>query len=142
MLTDDPINNLNILISFNKRKEVDIEFSMEISKLDHPGNMTENQYRYRARKVVDILERIKSKDIEVKVMKYWLDQLLSHSVVEAIIESCDVLPPKHFISNTFSVSQAASQLSKEYLSYSTSKSPLEIRSNSIKFLIEVTKACK
>ena len=70
---------------------------MEISKLDHPGNITEKQYCYRARKVVDIFERIKSKDIEVKVMKYWLDQLLSHSVVEAIFESCDVLPPKHSI---------------------------------------------
>ena len=140
VLTANPIDNMNILIAFNKKSEVDPKLSSEIAKLEHPGNMTIWQYTYRAKKVEGIFSKIQSTDAKVKLMTFWLDQLLSHSVVEAIFNSFDVLLPSKFVPRAYSVSQVAAEPSTKYLVCS-SRSPVEVQRNSINFLINLANAC-
>ena len=138
VLTADPVDIMNILSAFNNVFEVDAGLSNEISKLQHPGNMTTWQYKYRAKKVSDIFTKVKSCDVRVKLMMFWLDQLLSHSVIEAIFDSVGILLPPIFVPK--SVSRVATELTSKYLSCS-SKSTIEIRQNSTKFMIELAKKC-
>lgn len=78
---------------------------------------------------------------ESKLMVYWLDQLLSHSTVEAIFNDCGVLLSPEFIPTGFHVSQQAAILAQKFIScYSNTADVIQI--NGVKYVVAVAKDCQ
>ena len=138
ILTKNPIDNLHILLSFNRILQIDYNFSTEIRKINYPAHLTAKQYRYRAKKMKSIFE---SSSNQCELMVFWLDNLLSHNEVEAIFNECSVILPSQFIPRGLLVSQRAANLASEYISCS-SKTTDNIRLNGVKYVVQVAKDCE
>ena len=138
ILTTNTIDNLHVLLSFNRIFQIDYNLSAEVRKISYPSHLTAKQYRYRAKKMRMLFEGY---DEQSKLMVYWLDQLLSHSTIEAIFNDCGVLLPLEFIPPSFHVSQRAADLAKKFTSCSIHTAD-DIRMNGVRYVIAVAKDCQ
>ena len=50
-MTTNPIDNLHVLMSFNRIYQVDYILSAEIRKIEYPSHLTAKQHRYRKKKM-------------------------------------------------------------------------------------------
>ena len=138
ILTKNPLDNLHVLLSFNRIFQVDHNLSAEIRKINYPPHLSAKQYRSRAKKMKSIIENSNQKE---ELIVYWLDQLLAHSTIEAIFNECGVTLPQQFIPHSFHVCQQAAKIDKKFISCS-SKTVNDIRMNGVKYVIAVAKECE
>ena len=138
ILTTNPIDNLHVLLSFNRIFQIDYNLSAEIRKIRYPSYLSAKQYRYRAKKMKIIFEGC---DEQSKLMVYWLDELLCHSTIEAIFNECGVLLPPEFTPQGFYISQRAAELARKFTTCSTNTAD-DIRVNGVRYVVEVAKDCQ
>ena len=137
VLTNNPIDNLHILLSFNQIFQIDNNLAEEIRKIHHPSDMTERQYRYRANKMRMIFI---DSSFQHDLMVYWMDQLLSPSIIEAIFNHCGASVPQEYLPKSFIVSQHTATIASRFVSPS-SRSAKNVRTNSINYIVAVAKEC-
>ena len=94
---------------------------------------------YRGKKMATLFQRLDEAS-QHELMVYWLDELLSHSVVEAVFDACGALIPTEFVPKGLLVSRQAVAIASKYFSCS-SRSTEEVHSSSLKYVVQVAKEC-
>lgn len=109
-----PLDNLDVFFQYLPYSQVP-EADLPAAKYKFSGNLSARQRRYRA-KAVNSLFMNYSVDTQRSLLKYWINRLVSDSLIENILDKCEILFPPELVPKYFNVSRISSKLSGTFLS--------------------------
>ena len=135
LLTNSVFENLDVFVYLVRGKFSEI---FDTSRYEQKSNLTHHQIRYRAEKIFDSVFRRKV-DSSI-LLKYWLDKLMEHKLVEVIFDEMEWLVPDEIMPLSFAVSRTAKTFASKMLTRNNTSD--ERRRVGTLYVIEVAKACR
>ena len=134
---NDSIDNLKLLLLFNKAYLLPIDLSAELSKLDCVLFSDKRKYKYRVSRLIELFKSARSEN-QKQLLQFWIENILLSRVTESLLTSCNVVIPEDLLPKSLIVIRNASTIANKYMSVS-SKLPKDIRVNGTNYIIDVAK---
>ena len=83
---------------------------------EYSSSLSKYQRLYRAKSIADDVFGSCTDAVKDEVMKYWLDIIMSHDVLERMLHTLDFVVPNHLLPKTVRVTQVAKELKGSFLS--------------------------
>ena len=112
MLPKSPLDNLHVFIK--SLSNVSGGEKIKADGFQYLERLSARQRRYRAQRIKSVTTEC-SKEMQVDLLKYWLDKLLSDRYIANILDAASVIIPEELWPKCVLVSRISSNLSSKYL---------------------------
>ena len=96
VFTNNSIDNLKLLLLFNKAYLLPIDLSAELSKLDCVLFSDKRKYKYRVSRLTELFISVRS-EIQKQLLQFWIENILLSRVTESLLTSCNVVIPEDIL---------------------------------------------